>query len=144
MRRVIEQKIKWALEILRGYNIECEVNVNEFFTYITAPTITGDITTVEEIIDNDLLILHEIAEICKFKELGIPITKDIFLEYSNLAYRIHLLAMEIELDHALKTNRSRWIEKRLHDIQSYLNDPNMPSDLRNKCIELLRRFSLKH
>ena len=142
MRNAVEQKIKTILETLRKYGMKCEVSVDEFFIYVTAPTTTGDITTVEDIMGNDLLVLHELFEICKFKELGVPITKDIFLKHADLAYRIHLLAMEIELDYASRTKQIEWIKKRLNDIKSYLTDPNMPVDLREICFRLLKRYAI--
>ncbi len=86
------------------------------------------------------MILHELAEICIFKTRGIPINKNTFIKYPNIAYEIHLKAMEIELDYASSRNNKNWIKKRLIDIESYLNDPNMPRELIKNCIKILKKF----
>ena len=101
-KTVILGKINKALGILRNYGISCELIPEEFLKYVTAPTLTGDTTHLNDIIENDLLVLHEVAEICEFKKRGISVDKNIFIKHPDLAYKLHLKVMKIELDYAYK------------------------------------------
>ncbi len=136
----LSAKIGRILGILGSYGLICQISIDEFLTYVTAPTVTGDITTLKDIIENEFLILHELAEICIFKKMGVEINKEIFIKYPDLAYRNHLEAMRIELKYALTKNNKEWIKKRLTDLESYLNDPEMPQELRRICKALLEKY----
>jgi len=138
--RLFQKKIRRALRILRSYNINCKVTSEEFLRYVTAPTLTGDTTKLEDILENDFLMIHEIIEICKFKELGISIDRNIFLRNPDLAYELHLEAMKIELDYARRKNDLEWIRKRVNDLESYLDDPNLPASLRKICLKIIKDY----
>ena len=55
-------------------------------------------------------------------------------------YRAHLDALEQELRLARLRGDKRWIELRLHDLASYLEDPYLPVKLRPRVQILIDRW----
>ncbi len=49
----LKTKIDTLLRILSSYGLICQVDIYEFMTYVTAPTVTGDKTSINDIIEND-------------------------------------------------------------------------------------------
>ena len=124
----------------KKHHSKCNITYKELLTYITAPTNTGDTINPITILTNDYYLYHEIIEICKLKEWGIPINNYTILSNPKKCYEAHYHAIKEELKLAKSKNDTEWIKKRLNHIKSYLNDPNLPNPLKNKFKNLLKEF----
>jgi hypothetical protein len=60
---------------LLKYGIQCNVSFEELLTYLEAPSYEDDTIKLNEILSDELLFLHEVAEICFLKKMGYTITK---------------------------------------------------------------------
>ncbi len=129
------------LSILREvYRIRCSLTPNELLTYITAPTYEEDKIAPKEILSNDLLLLHGVAEACELKGIGHEISEDIFIRAYPDTYRAHLAAMRVEMEEARRKGLINHVRRRCVDLSSYLEDPHLPRDLRAEVWELMREF----
>ncbi len=130
----ISTRIKEALAIITqlGYKSKC-ISPVEFLEYLTGETPADDTMTLNEILSNDFLMIHEVIEISELKKKGIPVNKHTCLNYPRAVYEAHLTATKFELTHALNKKDSEWLKLRMRHIQQWLNDENMPKDLAHRC-----------
>ncbi len=126
--------------ILREYGVQCSISPEELLVYLRAPSYEDDTVKLDEIINNKLLLLHEIAEICFLKEMGYKITRNIVIEAYPDTYYAHLEALRIELAEAGKLGRHDWIARQCIDLVSYLDDPYLPSSLESTVYKLITRY----
>ena len=137
----IKERLAKALDTLReGHGIECSLTARELMTYITAPTYEEDKISPTEILSNDLLLFHEVAEACVLKDLGHEISEDIFMRAYPETYRAHLVAMRVEMEEARRRGLADHITRRCADLRTYLEDPYLPGGLRAEVEELMREF----
>ena len=111
--------------------------------YLTGPTTTGDETTLEEILGSRYLMLHEAVEILELKRRDIPIDERTIVDHPVETYEAHIRAAEVEFTLAEREGDRAWLERRLRDVESWLQDPQLPTHLRSSCERLLRRFRQK-
>lgn len=142
MLGVIKMKIREAAERLRGFGYESKlISPREFYDYMTGETPTGDITTLEDVLANEYLIIHEVVEISELKRMGVPINKRTVVEFHPRVYEAHLTATEYELDYAVRKGDYAWLKNRLDLAKSWLADEYMPKELIPRYMALIRRFS---
>jgi hypothetical protein len=127
------------LEVLRGYGLECSLTCGELLAYLSGPTYTGDRVTAEQVVSDDLLFLHEVAEACILKGMGYVVDESTATRAYPDTYRAHLKAMEVELLEAEKRGRLDHVAERCRDLESYVEDPLLPEDLRPVLAELAQR-----
>lgn len=135
-----EERLKAALEVLRGYGLECSLTCGELLAYLSGPTYTGDRVTAEQVMNSDLLFLHEVAEACILKGMGYVVDESAVTRAYPDTYRAHLKAMEVELLEAEKRGRLDHVAERCRDLESYVEDPLLPEDLRPALAELAQRY----
>ena len=139
----ISVKISETVEILKKLGYTCEdVSPREFHDYVTGETPTGDTITLEDILQNEYLMVHEIVEISELKKKGIPITKQTIMDfYPKTTYEVHLTATEYELTHALNKKDYAWIKLRMAHAKNWLRDKNLPKELLPRCKSLIKKFA---
>lgn len=137
----IKDKLVNALNKLRdAYGVQCSLTPRELLTYITASTYEEDKTIPDEVLADDLLLLHEVAEACELKALGHEISGDVFMRAYPDTYRAHLAAIKVEIEEARKNGLINHVRQRCADLFTYLEDPHLPMDLRAEVEELMREF----
>ena len=139
----ITVKISETVEILKKLGYTCEdVSPREFYDYVTGETPTGDTITLEDILQNEYLMVHEIVEISELKKKGIPITKQTIMDlYPRTTYEVHLTATEYELTHALNKKDYAWIKLRIAHAKNWLQDKNLLKELLPRCKSLIKKFA---
>ena len=138
--KLLELSLHSALRTLLAYGIECSVSLEELVAYFTGPTYVGDTIGLSDVLSNELLLLHEVAEICILKKMSYSITQDTILKAYPNTYYAHLVAMNIELSEAERRGKRDWVEKRCRDLESYLEDPYLPSNLEAFVHELISKY----
>ena len=136
----IGDTLKSVIDKLRRHGLDCEVSLGELLRYLAAPSYEDDRIAVEEVAGNELLLMHEVAEICMLKRLGYRVTENILLEAYPDTYWAHLEAITIELREARRQGRIGWIKRRCRDLTSYLDDPYLPKWLEKRVHSLLDEF----
>ncbi|MBO3841401.1 MAG: hypothetical protein FGF48_03165 [Candidatus Brockarchaeota archaeon] len=144
MLQEIENKIEKAREALRsiGYLAE-EVSGREFYDYLTGETFSGDTITLEDVLGNEYLLVHELAEITELKKKALAINKRVIVDSPrNMIYDAHLTAMEAELEYAFRKKDYFWIRVRLRQYkESTLDaDPHLPKEMKARAERLFERF----
>ena len=139
----ITARISETVEILKKLGYTCEdVSPREFYDYVTGETPTGDTITLEDILQNEYLMVHEIVEISELKKKGIPITKQTIMDlYPRTTYEVHLTATEYELTHALSKKDYAWIKLRMAHAKNWLRDKNLPQELLLRYKSLIKKFA---
>ena len=126
------------------YGIDCDLSCEELLGYLSGPTYEKDAIGAEEALSDELLLLHEVAETCILKSMGYRIGRDTVVESRQHTYSAHLRAMDIELSEALKRKNPKHIRRRCKDLNSYLYDPYLPSNLVDKVHELIFKYCWFH
>jgi hypothetical protein len=100
-------------------------------------------TTLDDVLGNEFLMVHEVAEISELKKMGRTINRKAIVDSpKTVIYRAHFDAMELELDYALSKKKHLWIETRLRQHRKSVleDDPNLPEELRPRGEAILAKF----
>jgi hypothetical protein len=127
----IAVKMGEVIKILKGfsYNPE-EISPKEFYEYMTGETPTGDIITLEDVLRNEFLMVHEVVEISELKKMGVPINKQTVVRFYPKVYEAHLTALDYELTHAINEGNYEWLKPRFKNFEAQLNDPFLPPEFK--------------
>jgi hypothetical protein len=117
------------------------ISPREFYDYMTGETPTGDTITITDVLGNEFLMIHEVVEISELKKLGIPIEKQTVMMSHPKLYENHCKATEYELDYALSKGKYDWLKVRMNHAKSWLEDPNMPQHLIQRCKAIIKKYS---
>jgi len=94
------------------------------------------------VLGSDILMLHEVAEICALKFMGYSIDENTIVKAYPDTYRAHLEAMRIELREASEEGLNEWVRARCRDLQTYLEDPYLLKSLEGAVRNLIEEFCL--
>jgi len=133
--------------MLKQLGYDCEyISSREFYDYMTGETPTGDVITLDDVLRNEFLMVHEVVEISELKKMGISITKQTIMNFYPKVYQAHLTAMDYELTHALNKKDYKWFKRRLAGVT--LDDPYLPQEfnylrqqLAPRCKSIIKKFS---
>lgn len=142
MFRKINTHIRKATRILKelGYKSE-DISAKEFYDYMTGETPTGDTITLNDVLANKFLMIHEVAEISELKKRSMPINKQTIMSFHPKVYEAHFTATEFELNHAVVTKDYAWLKLRLGHAKDWLEDDYLPQELTSRCKSMIRKFS---
>jgi len=139
----ISDKIKNSMERLKeiGYKAE-NISAQELYDYMIGEKFSEDKTTLRDVLDSEYLMIHEVAEISKLKEMERRIDKRVLVDSpKTIIYTAHFFAMELEMDYALKKKDYSWLKLRLrhHKLVLY-DDPNLPESMKSHAQEIYDKF----
>lgn len=72
---------------------------------------------------------------------GLKLTKDVILANMDTIYEVHLKAAEIELELAYRAEDLHHIRNRSQDIMKWLEDPLLPTPLKETCEKLYKNVN---
>jgi len=141
----INGKIKRAKAALKsiGYVAE-DVSAQEFHDYMTGEIFSEDPTTLADVLGNEYIMVHELAEINELKKMGRTIDKRVIVDSpKTVIYEAHFKAMELELQYAMFKKDYYWAKFRLkqHKESVLEDDPNLPESLKPRGEEIFHKFS---
>jgi len=144
MSSEINAKIRKAMEALRQFG-HCPVDVSarEFYDYMTGEIFSDDPTTLQDVLNNEYIMIHELVEISELKKIGRKIDKSVIMETPKIPfYTAHFNAMETELKYALHKRDTYWAKIRLkqHKESVIDDDPNLPEELRPRAEEMYGKY----
>lgn len=132
------ERVENANSLARRAGYEPEViSRDELLNYISGESYEPDLLNSEEILSDELLLLHEIVEISELKRMGFTIDSKTIMRAYPHTYEAHLTAMEVELRVASLIGRREHILKRIIDLKNYLKDEYLPGFLRKRVLELI-------
>lgn len=135
------RKTKKALKQI-GYDA-ADVSVKEFYDYMTGEIFSEDTTTLLDVLGNEFLMVHELAEMSELKRMGRTIDKRVIVNSpKTVIYEAHFKAMELELEYAMFKKDYFWAKIRLkqHKESVLEDDPNLPESLRPRGEEIFHKF----
>lgn len=135
-REEIKQKVAEAKRLLKEINYESTATVDDLIAYYSADTFYEDLS-LEKVLENIFLVVHELVEINEIKHQGLKITKDVIIKNHEKIYEAHLIATEKELEVAFRQGVIQHILNRKRDVESWLNDPYLPKHLVKKVEKIL-------
>ncbi len=137
----IKYILRKIIELLNNkYNLNCDLSIDELMDYLNADTYEDEKISIGEILNNELLLLHEVAEICFLKSMGYGIDEHVVINAYPDTYKAHLEALEIELSEAFSKRLTKHIANRCRDLLSYLDDPYLPEGLENRVEYLINKY----
>jgi hypothetical protein len=141
----IDEKIKRAREALKSIDYVAEnVSAQEFRDYMTGEIFSEDKTTLQDVLGNKFLMVHELSEMSELKKRGKIIDKRVIVDSpKTVIYEAHFKAIELELEYALFKKNYFWVKVRLKQYKESIleDDPNLPESLRPRGEEIFHKFS---
>lgn len=138
----IQEKINVVKEVLLKTNYEIGViKAQELIDYFKGDAPSGDMTTLEDILNSEWLLIHELVEINELKKRGFEISAKLLYTHADDVFIAHLIATELELSLAREAGNFDWIKRRINDIKNWIEDPTLSHQLKEKCSNLLRKFT---
>jgi hypothetical protein len=140
----IDSRIIEAKEALKEFDYDpVDVSAKEFFDYMTGEIFSDDPTTLQDVLNNEYVMIHELAEIGELKKIGRKIDKHVIMETPKIPfYTAHFNAMETELKYALYKRDTYWAKIRLRQHKESVldDDPNLPEELRPRSEEIYEKY----
>jgi hypothetical protein len=140
----IDSRISEAREALKEFGFyPVDVSAREFYDYMTGEIFSDDPTTLQDVLNNEYIMIHELVEISELKKIGRKIDKHVIMETPKIPfYTAHFNAMETELKYALYKRDTYWAKIRLrgHKESVVDDDPNLPEELRPRAREIYEKY----
>ncbi len=132
------------IELILMKSVENYQNISseELISYFDEPAPSGDLTTLSDILDKKWLLIHELVELSELKLMNLQISSHLLRTHPMEVEYAHITATEYEFKFAREGNDNGWIESRLKDVRTWLEDDDMPEDLKCRCFYLIDHFSL--
>ncbi|MEM3698213.1 MAG: hypothetical protein QXQ94_12110 [Candidatus Bathyarchaeia archaeon] len=143
MSSEIENRIQTTKRALISIGYVVKVSAQEFYDYMTGEIFFEDTTTLEDVLGNEYLLVHELVEINELKKMGLTIDKRVIVDSpKTVIYDAHLTAMETELKYALHKKDYFWVKIRLrqHKESVLEDDPNLPEEMRPRAETIFKKF----
>ncbi len=144
MSSEIDAKIRKARDALREFGyFPVDVSAREFYDYMTGEIFSEDPTTLQDVLNNEYIMIHELTEISELKKIGRKIDKRVIMETPKISvYTAHFYAMEAELKYALYKRDTFWAKIRLRQHKESVldDDPNLPGELRPRAEEIYEKY----
>ena len=144
MSSEIDAKIRKAKEALEQFGYySVDVSAREFYDYMTGEIFSDDPTTLQDVLNNEYIMIHELVEISELKRMGRRIDKNVIMETPRiLVYTAHFNAIETELKYALHKRDTYWAKIRLRQHKESVldDDPNLPEELRPRAEEIHEKY----
>jgi len=144
MSSEIDAKIRKIMEALRQFGYDpIDVSAREFHDYMTGEIFSEDPTTLQDVLNNEYIMIHELVEISELKKAGRKIDKRVIMETPKIPfYTAHFNAMETELEYALYKRDTYWAKIRLRQHKESVldDDPNLPEQLRQRAEEIYEKY----
>ena len=140
----IDSRIVEAKEALKEFGYDpVDVSAKEFYDYMTGEIFSDDPTTLQDVLNNEYIMIHELVEISELKKTGRKIDKRVIMETPKIPfYTAHFNAMETELQYALHKRDTYWAKIRLRQHKESIldDDPNLPEELRPRAEEIYEKY----
>ena len=117
------------------------ISAHQLVDYFDGPAPSGDVTTLQDVLDNRWLLIHELIELSELKNMGLKISAELLTTHPNGVDIAHVTATEYELKFAKEGNDLDWVRMRIGGINAWLEDSTMPVDLILKCQDLMQEYS---
>ena len=140
----IENKIEATRKALKSISyVVKEVSAQEFYDFMTGGIFSDDKTTLDDVLGNEYLMVHELVEINELKKMGRTIDKRVLIDSpKTVIYDAHLTAMQTELNYALYKRDYFWVKIRLRQYKESVldDDPNLPKEMRPRAEKIFEKF----
>jgi len=138
----IQLKINDVEKILNNNKVSfVRVSAEDLSDYFSYEAPTGDVTTLEDVISNKLLLIHELLEISELKKHGLPLTISVFRDNYPDLLEAHVFATEKELFLANKTSDKYWVTNRITIVKSWLDDTEIPTNIRKRYLSIIEKYT---
>lgn len=127
-----------AQALLAKAGVHTDTTLDDLRRWFLTDTPYPDIG-LDQVLENRLLLVHEIVEINEVKKMGLGLGKDVIIKHNDPVYEAHLKAAEVEIELAIALKDNSHIRYRLDHIKSWCKDPLLPKRLRHRCQTLYEK-----
>jgi hypothetical protein len=125
----IEGALQSGKQVLAGFGRHCWVSADDLKKWFDADTLYPDVT-LNDVLENPWLVIHEIVEIDAVKRAGLQLSKDVIIANSDVVERAHYEAAKIELEIAIENRAAVHIRDRIPDIRNWSKDEHVLPKMR--------------
>jgi hypothetical protein len=118
----VQTKVTDCMRLLEEHGIECSTTADDLIAWFQAETPYPDYT-LDQVLDQPLLVVHELVEIDEVKKMGLKFTKDVILKNPEAVDRAHCIATLAELRMAFVLGDVEHVRSRMDSIASWIVDP---------------------
>lgn len=134
-RTDIESAVQSAKARLEADGTSCGVSADDLSRWFEADTLYPDIS-LDEVLANPWLVIHEIVEIDAIKKRGMKLTKDVIIKHPDEVDNAHYEAAVIELRIAAEEKDAKHLRERIPDIRHWSEDPQVQPEMKAKYARL--------
>ena len=134
-RSQLQGALESAKTTLKGLGKTCIVSADDIEAWFKADTPYPDIT-LDQVLLNRWLVIHEVVEIEAIKRMGLKIAKDTILKNPGLVDEAHFEAAAVELDAAIASRDSSHLKDRIKDISRWIENPGVLPEMKRKYSKL--------
>jgi len=118
----VQRVVSDTRRFLAEHGVECSSTADDLVAWFQADTPYPDIT-LDEVLDQPLLVVHELVEMDEVKKMGLKFTKDVILKNPEAVDRAHCLATLVELRMSMELGDVEHVRRRIESIASWIDDP---------------------
>jgi len=134
-RSDIENALQSATQVLGRLGRTCDVSAEDVAKWFEADTLYPDIT-LDEVLKNPWLVVHEIVEIDTVKKAGLVLTKDVITANPEEVDRAHYEAASVELKIAAKYKDAAHLRDTIPAIRRWSKDTQVLPEMRARYAQL--------
>ena len=134
--RELRDAVDAAKRLLKAQGRECSTTPAELTAWFEAETPYDDVS-LEEVLKNPYLVVHELVEIEEVRRKGLVIGKRTIVDNLEKVDEAHLVATRLELECAYAQGDSGHIRSRIPDIVAWLDDPSVSQSQKDEYSRLL-------
>jgi hypothetical protein len=131
-----------ARSLLGDHGYECRTTVEDFLLWFQADTPYDQGGEFDCVIQNPLLVAHELVEIENVRAMGLKLTKDVIVKNMQKVDDAHLKAARVEIELAFSLGNTQHVRERIVHVGMWIEDPSVSPGNKEQYREL-REKALK-
>lgn len=128
----VSRVVELARQLLRDHDYNCTATAKDLRLWFEADTPYDENFGLDEVLKNQLIVVHELVEIETVKKMGLALTKDVIVKNLEKVDDAHMIATEVELRIAASIKDVRHLRDRLENIRMWSEDDTVTPENKKK------------
>ncbi len=128
----VNRVVEAARQLLRDHHYNCTTTADDLQRWFEADTPFDENFGLDEVLKNQLIVVHELVEIENVKNMGLALTKDVIIKNLEKVDDAHMIATEVELRLAASIKDVRHLKNRLENIRMWSEDDTVTPENKKK------------
>jgi hypothetical protein len=128
----VNRAVGEAKQLLRDHGYDCTTTAEDLQRWFEADTPFDENFGLDEVLKNQLIVVHELVEIENVKKMGLALTKDVIVKNLEKVDDAHMIATEVELGLAASMKNVKHLRDRLESIKMWSEDDTVTPENKEK------------